>query len=254
MILVIDVGNTNITLGLFKDGELTQSWRLSSRVARTEDEIWVFMNMLVRGAHIELGDVVGIALGSVVPSVTTSLLRLINKHLKARLVEVSSDLNLGITIKNVDPHTVGADRICNAVAGFDRYGGPLAIVDFGTATTFDIISKKGEYLGGIIAPGLESTALSLHHLAAKLPMVDLKFPDGVIGRSTEKSMQSGLMYGGADMVEGLLRRLRKEMGKKMRVIATGGLAPALLPELPSVEQIEPTLTLVGLYKIFQKNQ
>ncbi|MCA9735613.1 MAG: type III pantothenate kinase [Deferribacteres bacterium] len=254
MILAMDVGNTNITLGLYENGQLTQSWRLSSQVARTEDEIWVFMNMLGRGANIDLSEVHGIALGSVVPSVTVSLLRLINKHLKVKVVEVSSDIELGITIKNVDPHTVGADRICNAVAGFEKYGGPLVIVDFGTATTFDIVSDLGEYLGGIIAPGVESTAKSLHHLAAKLPMVDLKFPENIVGRSTESSMQSGLMFGGAEMVEGLLRRLRGEMGENIRVIATGGLAPVLLPELPSVEKVEPTLTLRGLYEIYLKNR
>ncbi len=254
MILVIDVGNTNITLGLFEKEKLKESWRLSSKVARTEDEIWVFMNMLCRDANVDVKDINGIALGSVVPSVTISLQRLINKRLKARLVEVSSDIKLSITIKNVDPHTVGADRICNAVAGFEDYGGPLIIVDFGTATTFDIVSQKGEYLGGIIAPGLESTVNSLHRYAAKLPMVDLKFPSEIIGRTTETSMQSGLMYGGADMVEGLLSRLKNEMGAEMRVIATGGLAPVLLPELPSVEKIEPTLTLIGLFRIFQMNR
>lgn len=254
MILVIDVGNTNITLGLYKEETLIESWRLSSKVARTEDEIWVFMNMLCRDAGVDVEGINGIALGSVVPSVTISLLRLINKRLKAHLVEISSDINLGITIKNIDPHTVGADRICNAVAGFEDYGGPLVIVDFGTATTFDIVSQKGEYLGGIIAPGLESTVNSLHRFAAKLPMVDLKFPEEIIGRTTETSMQSGLMYGGADMVEGLLNRLKNEMGRNIRVIATGGLAPVLLPELPSVEKIEPTLTLKGLFRIFQKNR
>lgn len=254
MILVMDVGNTNITLGLYEDGHLRHSWRLSSRVARTEDEIWVFMNMLGRGANIDMSKIHGIALGSVVPSVTVSLLRLISKHLQVKVVEVSSDIELGISIKNVDPHTVGADRICNAVAGFEQYGGPLVIVDFGTATTFDIVSDNGDYLGGIISPGLESTAKSLHHLAAKLPMVDLKFPESLIGRSTESSMQSGLMFGGAEMVEGMLRRLRGEMGENMRVIATGGLAPILLPELPSVESVESTLTLKGLYNIYLKNE
>ncbi len=254
MILVIDVGNTNITLGLYERGELKEHWRLSSKIARTEDEFWIFIRTLCDSANIDARAITGIALGSVVPSDTTLVRRLVESRLPVHLVEVTSDINLGITIRYENPHAVGADRICNAVAGFRKYGGPLVIVDFGTATTFDVISAEAEYLGGIIAPGLESAVSSLHRFAAKLPEVDLSFPASLIGTNTEMSMQAGLMYGGAEMVEGLIRRVKEELSDKTRVIATGGLASVLLPELPSVESVESRLTLDGLYQIYMLNQ
>ncbi len=254
MILVLDVGNTNITLGVYENGLLKCHWRLSSKIARTADEIWIMIKALCEDEGVDPRAISGLALGSVVPSVSTLIGRMLEKRFQPKYVEVNHMTNTGLTIKYNTPQSVGADRICNAVAGFQKYGGPLIIVDFGTATTFDVISKNAEYLGGIIAPGLESTVSSLHHFAARLPQVELKFPASLIGRSTESSMQSGLMYGGAEMVEGLIRRLRDELGKDATVITTGGLAEVLMPQLPSVERFEPFLTLDGLHLIFQQNQ
>lgn len=253
MVLVVDVGNTNITCGVFKENQLITHWRLSSKISRTEDEIWLKLKVLCDLENIDLQQITGLALGSVVPSITTLFTRLVEKRLSVKFIEMGPDIKTGITIRYDTPGAVGADRICNAVAGFHKFGGPLIIVDFGTATTFDVISAGAEYLGGIIAPGLESAATSLHIMAAKLPAVDLKFPPALIGTTPESSMQSGIMYGGAEMVEGVIKRLRAEMGARTHVIATGGLASILLPELPSVNAVEPDLTLEGLYRVYQLN-
>lgn len=253
MILVIDVGNTNITLGVYKNGKLIRHWRLSSKIARTQDEFWILINTLCNMDKVQLETIKGVAMGSVAPSVATVLKRFLESKLKVEYVVVGAETKTGISIKYQPPEAVGADRICNAVAGYNRFGGPVVIVDFGTATTFDVISKNAEYLGGIIAPGLETTVTILHKASAKLPLVDLLFPDRLIGNTTETSMQSGLMYGGAEMVEGLTRRLKEELGKNTKVIATGGLASVLLPYLPSVDLVDPHLTLDGLYRIYCMN-
>lgn len=253
MLLVVDVGNTNITAGLYVGDRLAYHWRLASKIARTEDEVWLMLKVLCESEDVSLKAIEGLALGSVVPEVSTIFHRLIERRLPVPFVEVSSEIETGLRILYENPRAVGADRICNAVAGHRKFGGPLVIVDFGTATTFDVVSEHAEYLGGIIAPGLESASRSLHLAAAKLPQVELRFPPGLIGRNTESSIQSGLMYGGAEMVEGLIRRLKAELGDHTRVIATGGLAQVLLPELPSVNSVEPYLTLEGLYFLFQMN-
>lgn len=250
MILVIDVGNTNITLGVYEGGKLIRNWRLSSKIARTQDEFWILINTLCKMDGVAVEAIEGVAIGSVVPSVTTVIKRFLDNRLQIPFVEVGAQTTGGITIKYQPAEAVGADRICNAVAGFDRFGGPVVIVDFGTATTFDVVSKNAEYLGGIIAPGIETTVTILHQVSAKLPLVDLRFPEKLIGNTTESSMQSGLMFGGAEMVEGLLKRLKKELGAKTKIIATGGLASVLLPYLPSVDQVDNFLTLDGLYQIY----
>jgi type III pantothenate kinase len=252
MILVADIGNTNVTFGLFRGSKLAAHWRLSSGVARTEDEIWILIKMLCESEGFAIRRIRGFCLGSVVPNLTPLFLRVAETRLRVPAVNVAADLDTGIKILYENPHTVGADRICNAVAGFARFGGPLIVVDFGTATTFDVISAAGEYLGGIIAPGLETSASVLHRAAAKLPKVELRFPEELIGRTSESSIQSGLMYGGVEMIDGLNRRFRKLLGDNTRIVATGGLASVLMPELSTVESIEPILTLEGLRLIYQR--
>ncbi|MDQ7051460.1 MAG: type III pantothenate kinase [candidate division KSB1 bacterium] len=253
MILVLDVGNTNITIGIFDRGQLRCHWRLTSKIARTEDETWLLIKVLCDSERIGISEIEGLALGSVVPAVSTVIRRMVEKRMQVNFIEISSKIDTGLVIQYENPAAVGADRICNAVAGFRKYGGPLVIVDFGTATTFDVVSEEAEYVGGIIAPGLESAVESLHRAAAKLPAVDLKFPPSLIGKNTEASIQAGLMYGGAEMVEGLIRRLKAELGEHTKVIATGGLASTLVHELPSVDKVEPDLTLEGLYDIYLRN-
>lgn len=252
MILVADIGNTNITIGLLEKRDIEACWRLNSRIMRTEDEIWILLKMLLESEGFALTQVSGFALGSVVPSLTPVFERVARNRLHVPVVNVTHQLQTGIKILYANPQQVGADRLCNAVAGFERFGGPLVIVDLGTATTFDCVSAQGEYLGGIIAPGPETTATILHQAAARLPKVELLFPPSVIGRTTETSMQSGLMFGGVEIVDGLNRRLKREMGENTKIIATGGLAGVLMPHLTTVERMEPNLTLEGLGIIFER--
>ncbi|MGH7493452.1 MAG: type III pantothenate kinase [bacterium] len=252
MLLVADIGNTNITIGLLQKRDLKASWRLNSRIMRTEDEIWILLKMLLESGGFSWEQVDGFALGSVVPSLTPVFERVVKNRLHIPFVNVTHNLQTGIKILYANPQQVGADRICNAVAGYEHFGGPLVIVDLGTATTFDCVSAQAEYLGGIIAPGPETTATILHQAAARLPKVELQFPPSIIGRTTETSIQSGLMFGGVEIVDGLNRRLRQEMGEKTRIIATGGLASILMPHLKTVERVEPNLTLEGLGIIFER--
>jgi len=252
MLLVADIGNTNITFGLYEQEQLRAQWRLSSGVARTDDEIWILIKMLLESEGFATSQLDGFALSSVVPTLTPVFARVGANRLKVPMINVTADLDTGIKILYENPHQVGADRICNAVAGFAQYGGPLIVVDFGTATTFDVISAQAEYLGGIIAPGPETTAEILHRAAAKLPKVALHFPPELIGRTTETSIQSGLMFGGVEMVEGLNRRLKEQLGPATRIIATGGLATVLISYLKTVERVEPYLTLNGLRLIFAR--
>ncbi len=252
MILVADIGNTNITIGLLEGRALQGNWRLNSRIMRTEDEIWILLKMLLESEGFALKQVRGFALSSVVPNLTPVFERVGVRRLQVPTVNVTAELNIGIKILYANPQQVGADRLCNAVAGYERFGGPLVIVDFGTATTFDCISANAEYLGGIIAPGPETTATILHQAAARLPKVELQFPSVLIGRTTETSMQSGLMFGGVEMADGLNRRLKQELGEHTRIIATGGLASVLMPHLKTVECVEPNLTLEGLGMIFER--
>ena len=251
-LITVDIGNTNITIGLLEGRKLEASWRLHSSIMRTDDEIWILLKMLLESEGYELNRIRGFALSSVVPNLTAPFERVIQNRLEVPVVNVTTCLDTGIKILYENPQQVGADRICNAVAGYARYGGPLIIVDFGTGTTFDIVSKNAEYLGGIIAPGPETTARVLHQAAAKLPKVELEFPPSVIGRTTETSIQSGLMYGGVEMIDGLNRRLIAELGEDTRVIATGGLARVFISHLKTVEKLELNLTLEGLGLIFER--
>lgn len=252
MILVADIGNTNVTFGLFRNDKLVTHWRLSSNVARTEDEIWILIKMFCESEGFVTRRIRGFALGSVVPDLTAVFMHVAESRLRVPAVSVSAEIDTGVKILYEDPRAVGADRICNAVAGYKRFGGPLIVVDFGTATTFDVVSAQGEYVGGIIAPGLESSASLLHRAAAKLPKVELRFPHDLIGRNTESSMQAGLMFGGVEMVDGLNRRLKEELGADTHIVATGGLAAVLMPKLSTVDRVEPFLTLEGLLFIYKR--
>ncbi len=252
MILAIDVGNTQIAAGLFRGNELVAHWRISSNIERTEDETWIMMKSIAEANGFDITATTDVAITAVVPAIQRSFEKMATKYLRCDPVVVTSDLDLGIDIKYDNPKAVGADRLCNAVGGFTKYGGPLIVVDFGTATTFDVVSVKGEYLGGIIAPGIEMSTLILHQRAAKLPRVYLSFPDKVIGTTTETSIQSGLMYGAVEMVEGFTRRINKELGQSARTIATGGLARVVVDKLETKYELDSYLTLEGLKMIYER--
>jgi type III pantothenate kinase len=250
MLLAIDVGNTHIAVGLYDGEDLKTHWRMSTVLESTEDETWILMKSICESHGYDTAAIDGVAISSVVPDKTPVFSSMSEKYLKNEPLVVSYKLDLGLQIRYRHPGSVGADRLCNAVGGFFKYGGPLIVVDFGTATTLDVISQQGEYLGGIIAPGIELTASLLHRRAAKLPRVDIQFPDSVIGRSTEASIQSGLMFGAVEMLDGLIRRIGEELSTEVKTVATGGLAAVLIDRLKHVETIDPFLTLDGLCRIF----
>jgi len=252
MIITIDIGNTNVVIGIYEGSQLRAHWRLSSQTGRTSDECWIILSALLRASGIETAQLSGAAISSVVPNLTPVFTRLLQQYLNLTPVEVSSELPLKLKILYEDPRAVGADRICNAVAGFHFFGGPVVILDFGTATTFDVVSEKNEYLGGIIAPGIELSASVLHQRAARLPKVELKFPPSVIGTTTESSIQSGLMFGTVELINGLIDRIERQLGHSVRSIATGGLANVIAPYTDKIERVEPFLTLDGLRLIYEQ--
>ena len=253
MLLAIDIGNTHTVVGAFDGNRLMSDWRMASHATRTADENWLTIRSFCGETGIDTRSFKGVGISSVVPDLTGNFESMARKYLRVEPVTVAAHLDLGIRVLYADPGAVGADRLCHAVAGFAKYGGPLIIVDFGTATTYDVISKDGEYLGGVITLGLESTAAELHRRAAKLPKIELRFPEDIIGRDTTSSMQAGVMYGTVDAIEGTVRRIRLELGAPARVIATGGLAKVLAPYTPVIETVEPALVLDGIRMIWERN-
>jgi type III pantothenate kinase len=253
MELMIDIGNTNTVLGLYTSGQLQNIWRLGSKNSRTEDECWLAINSLfILHKHDPL-QIGGVVISSVVPEITLLYQRMVTKYLNQNPLLINSDLDLGMRILYQDPYTVGADRICNAVAGKAKYGTPLIILDFGTATTFDCLNHDGDYLGGIICPGIESAAAVLHFKAAKLPKIDLVFPEKVIGQTTEESMQSGILFGVVELIEGMVPKIKVELGSGAKVIATGGLARLIADKTNSIDQVEDSLNIEGMYLIYNRN-
>lgn len=253
MLLAIDIGNTHTVIGLFDGATMRGDWRLASLIHRTADENWLLIRSFCEQAGADTGTIRSAGISSVVPDLTAVYETLCRKYLRLEPVTISADSDLGFTVRYNDPRAVGADRLCNAAAGFRKFGGPLIIIDFGTATTFDVVAANGDYLGGVIALGLESMAVELHRRAAKLPRIELRFPGTVIGRDTITSIQAGVMFGTVEAVEGIVRRIRVELGAQARVIATGGLAPAVALHTNVIEAIEPTLVLEGIRLIAQRS-
>jgi len=253
MLLCIDVGNSNITLGLYNGKQPDARWRLATNHRKMPDEFGVQLIGLLNIAGFSPEQVVDGILASVVPPLTSTWVQACQKYLGFKPMLVDSSLNTGVKIRVDNPQQVGADRIVDAAAAFRLFGGPACIVDFGTATTFDAISSTGEYLGGAIAPGIEIATEALAQKAAKLPKIDLHPPPSPIGKNTVHAMQSGLLLGYISLVEGMVTRFRKILGPEMRVIATGGLAELIARETEVLEIVAPWLTLDGLQMIYEMN-
>lgn len=254
MLLTIDIGNTNLTLGLYENGQLGAHWRLATDHNRMPDEYGLQLLGLLQNAGKTLKDIQGISLASVVPPLTGRVIHACREYLKVEPLVVDAGVKTGIKIRYEDPKAVGTDRVCDAVAVMKLYGGPACVVDFGTATTFNAITKDGEYLGGAITAGINLAAEALYTRAAKLPRIDLQVPPSVIGRNTVHAMQSGLLFGYVSMVEGMVNRFRAELGDDMKVVATGGLAEVVAHETKVIDIIAPWLTLEGLRLIWEMNR
>jgi len=254
MLLTIDIGNTNLTLGLYEGEKRGPNWRLATDHARMPDEYGLqFLGLL---EHAKCGEdcLTGIVLASVVPQLTARVVQACSEYLKLEPLVVDTGVKTGVRIRYEDPKAVGADRVADAVAVLKLYGGPACVIDFGTATTFNALTKDGDYLGGAITAGVNLAAEALYTRAAKLPHMDLQRPPSVIGRNTVHAMQSGLLFGYVSMVEGMVARFRSELGSDMKVIATGGLAEVVAKETDVIEVIAPWLTLDGLRIIWELNQ
>ncbi|HEX5733518.1 MAG TPA: type III pantothenate kinase [Blastocatellia bacterium] len=253
MLLVLDVGNTNTTLGLYDGAELKHSWRLTTERQRTVDEYGIMCRTLLDLAGLDSTAVTEIAVSSVVPPLDFTLHKMIEVYFRIKPLFIDTT-NAGMPVLYDDPTAVGADRIVNAVAVFTRYGGPAIAVDFGTATTFDAISEKGEYIGGIICPGINISAEALFQRAARLYRVDIRRPERVIGTNPTGSMQSGLYYGNVALVDGVLEKMIEELGPQTRVVATGGLAPLISRGSRLIESVDADLTLEGMRIIYERNR
>jgi type III pantothenate kinase len=249
MLLAVDVGNTQTALGLYADDDLTGDWRLTTERSTTADELGVLLNGL-----LEFGSVDGICLASTVPVLVREWEAFAAKWAEAPILVVGPGVKTGIPIRYDDPREVGPDRIVNAVAAKERYGSPVVVVDFGTSTNFDVVSPEGEYVGGVLAPGIETSMEALFARAARLVKVDYAAPATVIGKTTVAGLQSGLVYGFAGQVDGIVGRIREELGAEAPAIATGGLADLVAPHSRTIERVDPFLTLDGLRLVWELNR
>jgi len=249
VLLAVDVGNTQTALGLYAAAELTDHWRLATERSTTADELGVLLSVL-----LDFDGVDGISLASTVPVLVREWEALAGKWAHAPLLVVGPGIKTGIPIRYDDPREVGADRIVNAVAAKERYGAPVIVVDFGTSTNFDVVSPEGEYVGGVIAPGIEISMDALFARAARLVKVDYTPPLTVIGKTTVGSLQSGLVYGFAGQVDGIVGRIREELGAEAPAVATGGLADLVAPHARTIERVDPFLTLEGLRLVWERNR
>jgi type III pantothenate kinase len=253
MLLAIDVGNTETVVGVFRDEELAWRWRMRTVPSRTADELALLFGGFLEQHGLSFDrNVTGVVVSSVVPGATQALREMVRRYFGFSPVVVEPGVKTGVAVLIDNPKEVGADRIVNSLAAFTRFGGPAVVVDFGTATTFDCVSERGEYVGGAIAPGIQLSASALFEHTARLPLVELVPPRSVIGKSTVEAVQSGLVLGYAAMVDGMVERLAKELGDPT-VIATGGLAPVVIGESRTIDHHEPWLTLEGLRLVFERN-
>ena len=254
MLLAVDIGNTDIMLGVFEGEELHATWHMATRIHRMPDEYAALLLNLLHHQGLDTSAIQEVALCSVVPPLTATFEEFLQKYFHTSPLVVEAGVKTGVRIRMENPREVGADRIANAVAAHQLYGGPVIIADLGTATTFDTVSKEGDYLGGAIAPGIATAAEALFMRAAKLPRVELVHPKQAIGTDTISAMQSGIVFGYVALIEGMVARIQKELGGKARVVATGGYAELIAKETSVIDTVNPTLTLTGLRLIYSMNK
>lgn len=255
MLLAIDAGNTNIVFAVFEHKTLRHKWRITTDARRTADEYAIILTQLMALKNITVTDIDSAIISTVVPDALFSLRNLCRHYLHCEPIIIGeAGVNTGITVAFERASEVGADRLVNAVAAYKRFGGNVIIIDFGTATTFDVINKNGDYCGGIIAPGINLSMDALHRAAAKLPTIAIERPKKVIGTSTVSAMQSGIYWGYVGLIDGVIQKIIEEYNHPMKIVATGGLASLFYKEMSSIEHLEPDLTMLGLQDIYERNK
>ncbi len=255
MLLVVDVGNTNITLGVFRDSELLASFRLMTGIARTSDEYGLLLCDLIEHRGMKVSDIDAVIVSSVVPTIMYSFNSGVKKYLNRNPFEVKPGTKTGIKITTGNPYEIGADRIVDAVGAYEQYGGPVIVIDFGTATTYDVILEDGSFTAGITAPGIRTCAKALWQETAKLPEIEIKKPDSILAKETISSMQAGLVYGCIGQTEYIIRKIKEETGlSNMKAVATGGLGKIIADETDLIDIYDPNLTLNGLRLIYNRHK
>lgn len=255
MLLAVDVGNTNLTYGVFDGDQLVTQFTMTTKVIRTADEYGLWLRNLLEAKHIAIREIEDVIISSVVPTIMRFLTEGIQNYLHRTPIIVGTGTKTGIKVSITNPKEVGADRIVDAVAAYRLYGGPVLVIDFGTATTYDLISEQGLFLAGVTAPGIGISANALWKETARLPEIEIKKPDTILAKDTVSSMQAGLVYGCIGQTEYIIRKMQEEAGlDRMRVIATGGLGRLIAGEIPSIEVYDPELTMKGLNIIYKKNK
>ena len=253
MLLAVDVGNTQTVFGLFDGARLVEHWRVATEPERTGDEVGALVARLLELRDLAFDEVTGVCLATTVPPLVRAYTEFAERYAEAPLLVVGPGTKTGVPVRYDDPREVGPDRIVNAVAARERYGGPCIVVDFGTSTNFDAVSAAGEYVGGVLAPGIEVSMEALFARAARLTSVDFRAPERTIATSTTAALQSGVVFGFAGQVDGIVERMRAELGDDVRVIATGGLAGLIAPHSATIERVDPLLTLDGLRLVWERN-
>lgn len=255
MLLVIDIGNSNIVMGTYRGKKLVKHWRVSTDQQKTGDEYGILINSLFHYQNLKISEIGDIIISSVVPPLMIPFIKMCERYFNIHPMIVEPGIKTGIKLNYENPKSLGADRIVNVVGAFEQYGGPLIAIDIGTATTFDVISEKGDFLGGVIAPGILASAQSLFSLTSKLPRIELIPPEHIIGHSTISCMKSGIIYGYVSQIDGIVEKIRQEMGNNWnaKVIATGGLASMICKESKTINKVDHFLTLTGLRVLYERN-